>query len=202
MSTVNPTTDKTLNKPFGSYALVLKTLAKGKFPSLQDSSINAMVKLQRDLTSAGALLTKAHKHITLAHDDVEKGLSQALTKANDAQDRDMMAQHSRISKDYESFRSNVQESGITYQQLKEKYTDIVSALEAARKSPANAANLIQSNQQAIKEMVTSVLDYDKKSRLLEHDIIKFSHEHISRAFAQHGIRPDLKPRSDSAPQLS
>lgn len=201
MSTVNPTSHHTA-QPFGSYALVLKTLAKGKFPALQEPSINTIIKMERDLTTAGRLLTHAYKHATLAHNDVEKGLSQALTKANEAQDRDLMAQHSRISKEYSPFRDGMQTNGAAYQALKEKYHNVVSALEAARKSPAEAANLIKNNQPAIKEIISEALDYDKKSRLLEHDIVKFSGENLTRAFAQHGIRSDLKPRNDNTPQLS
>lgn len=200
MSTVNPIASET--KPFGSYILMMKTFAKGKFPSLADQSINEMVKMQRELTTAGSLLGKAHKHISLAHSDVEKGLSQALAKANDAQDRDLMAQHNRISGDYTKFRTDIQENEAGYQQLKEKHSNIVRQLEIARKSPAEAANLIQNNRPLIKEIISAALEYDKKSRMLEHDIIKFSHENLSRAFGQHGIRSDLKPRNDSAPQLS
>ncbi|MFZ2314828.1 MAG: hypothetical protein WAW86_04085 [Gammaproteobacteria bacterium] len=205
MSTPTPTTaTPTPSRPFGSYNLILKTLAKGKFPHLAGNSLSSVIKLERELATSGARLTDAHKNIMAVHSDIEKSLGQALAKANDAQDRDLMAQHSKISKDYTDFRGSIQESDATYQQLKNKYAEAISTLQAVRKAPADAANLLQVSQQSVKNIANDILDYAKKSRLLESNIIKFSDENIARVFAQHGIRPDIKSRPDlpQTPQIS
>lgn len=203
MSTPTPTT-VTPSQPFGSYQLILKTLAKGKFPNVSRNSLGSIIKLERELATSGARLTDTHKSLMAAHNDIEISLGQALTKANSAQDRDLMAQHSKISKDYSDFRGSIQDSDTTYQQLKQQYAQGISALQALSKSPTDATNLLQSTQASVKAIVSNILDYAKKSRLLESNIIRFSDENIARVFAQHGIRPDIKsrPNSPQTPHIS
>lgn len=197
MSTPTPTAvTPASSRPFGSYNLILKTLTKGKFPNLPGNSLGSIIKLERELATSGARLTDTHKNLMAAHNDIEKSLGKALAKANDAQDRDLMAQHSKISKDYTDFRGSIQDSDTTYQQLKQQYAEGISALQALSKSPADAANLLQTTQKSVKTIVNNILEYAKKSRLLESNIIRFSDENIARVFAQHGIRPEIKSRPD------